>query len=97
MSLGNSIKASDFEKSMHKRSNNASIISNPKLDIVESTSFVDFRNPHLLEKYKCRRILCYESPQMSTATIPKEFIINTSELRTIRKKVKIPGHTQSQH
>jgi hypothetical protein len=34
---------------------------------------------------------------MPTATIPKEFIINTSELRTIRKKVRIPGHTQSQH
>lgn len=82
---------------MIERSNHISMLSNPNFEIVQVNNFSDSQNPQLLEKYNRRRLYCYASPQISAATIPKEFIIDTSELRTIRKDDKTPGHTQSQY
>ena len=50
----------------------------------------------ILEKYKCRRLFCFASPKISTWTIPKEFIIDTSELKEIRNKpASVYKHTKS--
>ena len=52
----------------------------------------------ILEKYKWRRLFWYASPQVSQATIPKEFIIDTSELRDVlnqRKNSESFNHAKS--
>ena len=50
------------------------------------------------DKLRPRRNLAAASPKVSIATIPKEFVIDTSELRAIPKKVLTKAsHTKSQY
>lgn len=70
--------------------------NNSKIEEVDISKFVAQNKEKILEKYKCRRLFCFASPKISTWTIPKEFIIDTSELKEIRNKPAVVyKHTKS--
>lgn len=71
------------------------IANNAQLSDIDFGKLTDAQSKKILEKYKWRRVFWYASPQVSQATIPKEFVIETSELKVNRKSSFINQHGKS--
>jgi len=70
--------------------------STAQLSDIDINKISEWQNKKLLEKFKCRRLFWYASPQISQVTIPKEFIINTSELKEVQcKNTETLNHAKS--
>lgn len=94
-SSGNSIRTDYFHP---KLSSKITSPQNPKnYEVIQVSNITDLTQIKKLDGVNCRRLFWYASPQVSTATIPKEFIIDTSELRVIHKRSSQgPDHAKSQ-
>lgn len=90
----NSIWAKEFNPKLGDK--HYSVNDAKSYEIVQLSNTTELAHSSQIERINWRRLFWYASPQVST--IPKEFIIDTSELRKTQKDdIKSPEHTRSQH